>query len=100
MLIVGQLTKTVYKASALQPFASVNPTAKLNCPTFVGVPEITPLVDNASPGGMGPTARKNVAGAFAPLAVRLTLYGVPTVGGGSIDGVAVLVGRQLMPEPT
>jgi hypothetical protein len=71
MLMVGQLTNTVYNISALQPFASVNPTSKLYCPTFVGMPEITPLVDNASPGGMGPTAKKKFTGTFAPLAVRV-----------------------------
>jgi len=71
MLMVGQLTKTVYKASAGQPSASIKPTLKVNCPTFVGVPEIKPLEDSESPGGMGPMARKNVTGAFAPLAVRV-----------------------------
>ena len=50
-LIVGQLTRTVYTFSAVQPFASVNPTSKLNCPTVVGVPEITPFADSNRPCG-------------------------------------------------
>ena len=80
MVIVGHdaLMVSGMTALAAQPFASVAVTVKLNVPGAVGVPESTPAVDKAMPGGSAP--EDQVTGKVPPVCVKLNAgYTVPTV---------------------
>jgi hypothetical protein len=53
-------------------------TVKLNEPAVVGVPEIVPAVDSASPPGNAPELRLHVYGVVPPLAPSVVEYATPT----------------------
>jgi hypothetical protein len=55
-------------------FPSLASTVKVNAPTWVGVPESSPVVESPTPGGGVPLARLHVYEP-APVAVSCTEYG-------------------------
>lgn len=73
-------------------------------PVVVGVPAIVPVGDSVSPGGRLPVEMLNVYGPGAPDAVRVWLYGVPTLPPGSEAGEMVVAGQLMtivkLPDPT
>jgi signal recognition particle GTPase len=56
LTVIDSCTEAVCVGDAL----SVTDTVKLDVPVFVGVPEITPPLDNASPAGKLPEAIDHV----------------------------------------
>jgi hypothetical protein len=63
-------------------------TVKLDVPTVVGVPEITPLSARLKPVGNASLSTLHVMGAV-PVAVSVCLYAVPTVPSGNVAVVIV-----------
>jgi hypothetical protein len=62
---------------------SVTVTVKSALPAAVGVPEITPELLSVSPAGSAPAVSVQVKGVTPPLAVRVSLYAVPTMPSGN-----------------
>lgn len=56
----------------------------MNVPERDGVPEITPLLDNARPADSEPGAMDQEYGAAPPLAVRVAAYAVPDMPAGRL----------------
>jgi hypothetical protein len=61
-------------------------TVKVYEPAALGVPEITPAVDNVSPVGSVPLPRLNEYGLVPPVNVIVCVYAVPEVPPGRLDG--------------
>ena len=76
---------------------------KVNVPTVVGVPDITPAVLSVNPPGKAPCEMLHVIGAV-PVAVSVRVYVVPTVPFGSVcagivGAATIVIVSCLVTEP-
>jgi hypothetical protein len=76
--------------------AAVATTVKALWPAAVGDPDSTPAAVNDRPGGRAPSVTAKENGPAEPAAVSWTLYGVPTVPPGSVGGVIVIAGQEML----
>lgn len=70
-------------------------TVKENVPAAVGVPEITPVVDNVNPAGKLPVVTAQVYGETPPVATRDAEYATPILAAGSVVVVIVNSGSTV-----
>ena len=73
MVVIESPGLTVIESAciAARPPLSVTPTVKFELPAVVGVPPITPVGDNANPGGNVPIARDHEYAGVPPDAVNV-----------------------------
>ena len=70
--VIAELaTVSVKLAVPAWPLASATLTVKAKAPAAVGVPDTTPLVDNATPAGNAPLANAKLYGPTPPTAVSV-----------------------------
>ena len=68
-------------------------TEKFALTDALGVPAMTPVELRVNPAGKAPELSAYVYGPVPPVAVRVWLYGVPTVPAGNDAGVNVSTGQ-------
>jgi len=74
---------------------SVTRTVKVDDPTVVGVPDMTPL-DRLSPGGSVPEANDQIYGGDPPDALSPCEYAMPTEPGGNAEVVMLRTGALIV----
>ena len=91
--VVGSEKELVADTDAL----SVTRIVKVDDPTVVGVPDITPN-ERLSPGGNDPVATDHVYGGDPPDALSPCEYGVPTEAGGNEEVVMLSTGALIVSD--